>query len=104
MFLVDPNYTGPSYPVNVPQGTVSSGDVFTLTAPATEVVNNITLPANAFSQLYPALSTVKAANPGLNIGYSIRSVTVVNGVTEVSLAVYTSKGGTLLASAQENIS
>ena len=104
VFLVDPNYTGPTYPVNVPQGTVSSGDIFTLTAPATEVVNNLTLPANAFSQLYPALSTVKAANPGLNIGYSIRSVTVVNGVTEVSLAVYTSNGGTLLAAVQENIS
>lgn len=28
---------------------------------------------------------------------------MVNGVTEVSLAVYTSKGGTLLAAAQENI-
>ncbi len=104
VFLVDPNYTGPTYPVNVPQGTVSSGDVFTLTAPAAEVVNNITLPANAFNQLYPALSTVKTANPGVTIGYSIRGVSVVNGVTEVSLAVYTSKGGTLLASAQENIS
>jgi filamentous hemagglutinin family protein len=104
VFLVDPNYTGPTYPVNVPQGTVPSSDIFTVTAPATEVVNNITLPADAFSQSYPALSTVKAANPSATIGYSIRSVTVVNGVTEVSLAVYTSKGGTLLAAAQENIS
>ncbi len=103
-FLVSPQYTGNSYPApTVSSGTVSTSDVFAVPTATSETVNNIVIPAAAFDLSDPALSNVKAANPGVTIGYTVRSTTFVNGVQETSVAVYTSKGGTLLAAAQENI-
>lgn len=84
-------------------GTSTTSSVFTVPTATTEVINNITIPATAFNLSDSALATIKAANPGVTIGYTTRGTNYNSaGIAQnESINVYTSKGGTLLASVQE---